>query len=115
MADETIPERAALLAVLGLPPDAVEPQISRSYRRLARQSHPDVSGAARGEAEAARRFREISDAYHRLLTLPVRPPALPPPPAPVPTARPSRRPPIVAGPVIVTPSPGANRRKSHGS
>ena len=115
MTDEQTLGRAALLAVLGLPPDAVEPQISRAYRRLARQSHPDVSDAAGGEGEAARRFREISDAYHRLLTLPVRPPASPPPPAPVPTARPSRRPPIVAGPVIVTPSPGANRRERHGS
>lgn len=119
MAEQVAPGRAALLAVLGLPPDAVEPQITRSYRRLARQTHPDVLDPAREPAEAAGRFAEVNDAYHRLLARPAAPTAAPATSTEVrvSTARPRwprQRPQIAAGPVVVTPPPGSRRRGSHG-
>lgn len=121
-------ERAAALAVLGLPADATGAQVTRAYRRLARAAHPDATG--RTDAAAGDRFTAISDAYHRLAAAqttpvgdhpttrpapPATPPATPPtarpaappttPPGPDPGGYPGRRPPIVAGPVIITPTP----------
>ena len=48
--------------VLGVPRDASTDDIKRAYRRLARQYHPDVSGAD-GDQE---RFKEVSNAYEVL-------------------------------------------------
>ena len=45
--------------VLGIPRDASSKDISRAYRALARQHHPDVSR----EPDAAERFKEIQAAY----------------------------------------------------
>lgn len=48
--------------VLGVPRDASADDIKRAYRRLARQYHPDVSGAA----EDQERFKAVSNAYEVL-------------------------------------------------
>ncbi len=44
-------------------PGASHDEIARAYRRLARDAHPD---AHPGEPDAARRFREITEAYEVL-------------------------------------------------
>jgi molecular chaperone DnaJ len=48
--------------VLGVPQTADDEQISRAFRRLARDLHPDVSESP----EAEERFREVSAAYSAL-------------------------------------------------
>jgi preprotein translocase subunit Sec63 len=57
-------ERADALAVLDLPPDAPREQVTRAYRRLARQAHPDATG--RTDPAAGERFAEITEAYRGL-------------------------------------------------
>ena len=47
-------------AALGLPSAATEEEVRKAYRRLALQWHPDRNA---GEASAAERFKEISEAY----------------------------------------------------
>ncbi|MBL7032778.1 MAG: DnaJ domain-containing protein [Candidatus Delongbacteria bacterium] len=47
--------------VLKIAPDAAVPELKQSYRTLAKQYHPDVSG---GDAA---RFREITEAYEVLI------------------------------------------------
>ncbi|HYH49009.1 MAG TPA: DnaJ domain-containing protein [Acidimicrobiia bacterium] len=44
--------------VLGVPPSATDDDITRAYRRLVRQHHPDHNPAAE-----SKRFQEITDAY----------------------------------------------------
>lgn len=119
-------DRAAALELLGLQAGATREQITRAYRRLARITHPDVTGAT--DPSASDRFAAISDAYHRLAAAPSpRPTVVPEPvrrptqgPTQVPTQRPVpgpewtvgagwARPPIVAGPVVITP-PVSSRR-----
>lgn len=51
-----------LYAVLGVPHDATEEQIKRTYRRLARELHPDVNK----DPDAERRFKQITAAYQTL-------------------------------------------------
>ncbi len=46
--------------VLGVPETATDEEISRAYRRLARQLHPDVNP---NNKEAEERFKEASAAY----------------------------------------------------
>jgi DnaJ-class molecular chaperone len=53
-------------ATLGLPAEATEEDIRRAYRRLALQWHPDRNA---GDARAAERFVEISEAYAVLVDL----------------------------------------------
>src|ERR687884_1267654 len=48
--------------LLGVSRDASEQDIKKSFRRLARRLHPDVSD----EPDAEERFREISEAYEVL-------------------------------------------------
>ncbi|NLF01530.1 MAG: molecular chaperone DnaJ [Anaerolineales bacterium] len=48
--------------VLGVERSATQDEIKRTYRRLARQYHPDVSQ----EADAETRFKEINEAYEVL-------------------------------------------------
>jgi len=48
--------------LLGVPRDADETTIKKSFRRLARQLHPDVST----EPDAGARFREVTEAYEVL-------------------------------------------------
>jgi molecular chaperone DnaJ len=48
--------------LLGIPRDADETEIKKSFRRLARRLHPDVSE----EPDAELRFREVSEAYEVL-------------------------------------------------
>jgi len=50
-------------AVLGIMADAGEKSIKRAYRHLARRFHPDLSD----DEDAARRFREIQEAYELLI------------------------------------------------
>jgi molecular chaperone DnaJ len=49
-----------LYAVLGVSRDASPEEIKSSYRRLARQYHPDVN---KSDADAEERFKEIGQAY----------------------------------------------------
>src|SRR5713226_7562373 len=46
--------------VLGVRRDASDKEIKQTYRRLARQYHPDVNP---GDAAAEQKFKEISEAY----------------------------------------------------
>src|ERR671937_2720057 len=48
--------------LLGVGRDADEGEIKRAFRRLARELHPDVSGAP----DAEQRFREVVEAYEVL-------------------------------------------------
>src|SRR5919202_1759310 len=50
-------------AVLGVAPDADEQTIKQTYRKLARQYHPDVNP---GDKAAEERFKEINEAYEAL-------------------------------------------------
>src|SRR5437763_2956368 len=52
-----------LYEVLGVSHDATEDEIKRSYRRLARELHPDVN---RHDPQAEDRFKEVSAAYEVL-------------------------------------------------
>jgi hypothetical protein len=112
MPDATYARRAAL-AALGLPEEATPGEITRSYRRLAKLSHPDATGPS--DPDAARRFAALSEAY-RALRRTSTDPALPGPAAPparepqkvtvrirTAAASPTEPPPIVAGPVVITP------------
>ncbi|MFN9215300.1 MAG: DnaJ C-terminal domain-containing protein [Gemmatimonadota bacterium] len=47
-------------AVLGVSPTATADEIKKQYRKLAKQHHPDANT---GDAKAAERFKEISEAY----------------------------------------------------
>ncbi len=51
---------ADFYAVLGVPRDASDDDIKKSYRRLAMQWHPDRNG---GSKEAEEKFKEITEAY----------------------------------------------------
>src|SRR5436309_11863613 len=46
--------------ILGVPESASQKDISKAYRKLARQNHPDANP---GDASAEERFKEISAAY----------------------------------------------------
>src|ERR671939_1080361 len=48
--------------LLGVARDANQDEIKRAFRRLARELHPDVSGAP----DAEERFREVAEAYEVL-------------------------------------------------
>jgi molecular chaperone DnaJ len=48
--------------ILGVPRDADEASIKKAFRRLARESHPDVST----DPQAEERFRELAEAYEVL-------------------------------------------------
>ena len=50
-------------AVLGVSPTATADEIKKTYRRLAKQYHPDTNA---GNAKAAERFKAISEAYTTL-------------------------------------------------
>lgn len=52
-----------LYAVLGLPRGASEEELRKSYRKLARQFHPDVNP---NDPKAEERFKEVSFAYEVL-------------------------------------------------
>ena len=45
---------------LGLPKDASESDVKKTYRKLARQYHPDSNP---GDAKAEAKFKEISEAF----------------------------------------------------
>lgn len=49
--------------ILGVPPDADEKTIKQTYRKLARQYHPDVNP---GNKEAEEKFKSINEAYQAL-------------------------------------------------
>src|ERR1041384_5185583 len=48
--------------ILGVPRTAAEDEIKKSYRKLARKYHPDVSK----EPNAKEKFQEVSEAYETL-------------------------------------------------
>src|SRR3954465_14690346 len=47
-------------SALGVPKDASAAEIKKTYRKLARQYHPDAN---KGDAAAEEKFKEISEAY----------------------------------------------------
>src|SRR5436190_344123 len=47
-------------AVLGVSPSATDKELSRAFKKLAKQLHPDANP---GNAEAEERFKEIAAAY----------------------------------------------------
>lgn len=49
--------------ILGIPVDATEAQIKKSYRQLSKKYHPDLSP---GDKAAEAKFKEISLAYNTL-------------------------------------------------
>ena len=52
-----------LYAILEVSRDCTEEELKKSYRRLARQYHPDTSP---GDASAEAHFKEVSQAYEIL-------------------------------------------------
>lgn len=52
--------KADYYAILGVSRNAKEPEIKKSYRRLARKNHPDVNP---GDKSAEERFKKIQEAY----------------------------------------------------
>jgi molecular chaperone DnaJ len=46
--------------ILGVSPQATQPEIKKAYRRLAKQYHPD---ARPGDTASAERFKEVNEAY----------------------------------------------------
>ena len=56
-------------AVLGLQKGATEKEITRAYRKLAKQHHPDANP---GNKEAEEKFKDISTAYDVLSDAPKR-------------------------------------------
>jgi len=102
------------LRVLGIPANSGPEQVAEAYRRLARATHPDVSA----DPDAAARFATLAAAY-RLASASARsdsahhPAVNVEPGADAPTREggwPRRRPPIVAGPVVVRPFDDSSRR-----
>src|ERR1700745_62929 len=75
-----------LYKILGVPENADEATIKKTYRKLAKQYHPDVTGNDKKKTE---RFKEINEAYavlgdtakraeyDRLKHAPVRPDGMP--------------------------------------
>src|SRR4051794_35236895 len=47
-------------AALGVPKDASAAEVKKTYRKLARQYHPDAN---KGDAAAEEKFKEVSEAY----------------------------------------------------
>jgi hypothetical protein len=104
MAEPTGLTRSAALALLGLTAQASAREVTQAYRRLAKTTHPDIAGPR--DHDAARRIAALTEAYHVLTVTS----ATPSPPVPPPLRRPfmvrvrfAQQPPIVAGPVRVTP------------
>ena len=104
--------RIAALALLELPESATPEQITHAFRRLAKSTHPDVTGPT--DHDAASRFAALTTAYRLLLETRPPDPSPSPPLSPTSTTRPRgpvpipvrvRRPPIVVGPVRVSPLP----------
>lgn len=61
--------RVAALKTLGLPPDADEPTVRRTFKKLAMELHPDRYATSPDDVRAknAARFAEASAAYHLLV------------------------------------------------
>jgi hypothetical protein len=141
MPDPVMSARMAALALLGLPERATAPQVTRAYRRLAKSTHPDVTGPL--DRDAASRFAALTAAYRLLLDASSSPQSSPqsssgqsssrrssPPQSPSPqSARPSpseprrprgpvpvpirvTRPTISVGPVRISPLPPRSRRST---
>jgi DnaJ-domain-containing protein 1 len=70
---ESSPEMRASMAspwrVLGLPPGADVTDVKRAYRKLVRETHPDLHPEATADEKRtlARRFQEVTDAYRQLV------------------------------------------------
>jgi hypothetical protein len=109
----------AARTALGVPADASAAQVTHAYRRLARETHPDVST----HGDAATRFDTVRNAYRLALDAARRaepdcapaPPAAPPRrewSAPVARVAASRLPgvSILVGPALVQPLPPRSDR-----
>jgi curved DNA-binding protein CbpA len=117
--------RPSLYDVLGVAPDASEPDLARAYRRRARELHPDRALAGAGAepfAALTQAYRLLSDPHRRAaydatlrehhtpepptadaIPVPIRRSASPAPPLHPLTTR-DRQPPIVAGPTHIYPN-----------
>jgi curved DNA-binding protein CbpA len=117
--------RPSLYELLGVPPDASEPDLARAYRRRARELHPDRALAGTGAepfAALTQAYRLLSDPHRRAaydatlreprtserptpdaIPVPIRRSASPAPPLHPLTIR-GRQSPIVAGPTHIYPN-----------
>jgi hypothetical protein len=118
--------RVAASALLGLSEHATAQEITHAYRRLAKATHPDVTGPL--NRDAASRFAALTAAYRLLLdAASTPPPSAGPAPSPSRPAPPSlwdvegprsavpvpirfTGPSIIVGPVRVSPLPRRPRR-----
>jgi len=117
--------RVAASALLGLSERATAQEITHAYRRMAKATHPDVTGPL--DRDAASRFAALTAAYRLLLDATPTPPSAGPAPSPPHPAPPSlwdmegprsavpvpirfTRPSIIVGPVRVSPLPRRPRR-----
>ena len=57
---EQVEKKRDYYEVLGVSKDADSSAIKKAYRKLAKKYHPDTNA---GNAEAEKRFKEISEAY----------------------------------------------------
>src|SRR6188472_1459629 len=87
MTDATKLPRSAALAVLGLSRHASAREITAAYRRLAKATHPDVTGPA--DHDAGRRFAALTEAYRALTSISPDPAAIASTQSPCPTSSPS--------------------------
>jgi hypothetical protein len=123
MPDPVALARTTAYALLGLSEQATAEQVTHAYRRLAKSTHPDVTGPL--DRDAASRFASLTAAYHLLLDASSAPPpsssspAAPPSPPPseartprtaVPVPVRFTRPVISVGPVRISPLPPRPRR-----
>lgn len=91
------------LRTLGVPADSDPRAVTSAYRRLARQTHPDVSPGA----EAAQRFATVAAAY-RLVSQAPRP--RPAAASPTRAAEPVAHPVVAHGLLLTDPPLGVPRR-----
>jgi hypothetical protein len=106
-------ERRRALDVLGLAESATEDEITRAWRGLVRETHPDLTGDS--TPATVDRLRDLMWAHHTLTRIqPAGAVRKPVRVAVKPEKSTHDEPPIVAGPTRVHPAPEWRRRSSGG-